>query len=284
MFTTKLETIIVNKMPELPSVEIFKKYFDKTSLHQQIVDVKVLSPEILVDTENNKMKKALKGHEFINSQRYGKYLFGKLDNGLFLIIHFGMTGFLDYISEKKYERHQLLYSPRSSKHPRLLIEFSGGDFLAFDDARKFGKLGLTSDPDEFIKQKKLGPDALKVDFKDFQKIFKGRKGMIKPLLINQNVTAGIGNLYADEILYQSCVHPMTPANKLDDQDWKNIFKNMKKVLKKAIEYHDKPESLPKSYLLPHRYPGGMCPEGRSLEVIKVGGRTTFLCPQRQKMK
>ncbi|BDZ69373.1 Fpg/Nei family DNA glycosylase [Methanobacterium ferruginis] len=271
-------------MPELPSVEVFKQYFDKTSLHQQIVDVKVLSPEILVDTESNKMKKALKKHEFIDSQRYGKYLFGKLDNGLFLIIHFGMTGFLDYISENKHKHHQLLYSPKSSKHPRLLIEFSGGDFLAFDDARKFGKLGLTSDPDEFIKQKKLGPDALKIDFKDFQEIFKGRKGMIKPLLMNQNIIAGIGNLYADEILYQSRVHPLTHADQLNVSDWEDIFKNMKKVLEKAIKYHDNPESFPKSYLLPHRYLGGRCPEGGSLEVIKVSGRTTFLCPHRQKVK
>lgn len=272
-------------MPELPSVVIFKNYFDETSLHQSIKDVKVLSPEILIDTSIKKMKTVLKGHEFSDSQRYGKYLFGKLDNGLFLIIHFGMTGYLDYISKNtNKQHHQLLYSAKSSKYPRLLIEFSNGNSLVFDDARKLGKLGITSAPDEFINLKKLGPDALEVDFKDFQEIIKGRKGMIKPLLMNQNVIAGIGNLYADEILYQSSVHPMTHADNLDTSDWENLFQNMKKVLEKAIEYQDKPGSLPTSYLLPQRHRGGCCPEGGDLKIIKVSGRTTFLCPLRQKMK
>ena len=259
-------------MPELPSVEIFKRYFDKTSLHQPITDVNVISPEILVETNNSQMKESLEGHEFTESIRYGKYLFGKLDNDLFLIMHFGMTGYLHYDTKN------------SSKYPRLLLKFSDGNFLAFDDARKFGKLGLTKDPAEFIKSKRLGPDALEVNFKDFQEIFRGRKGMMKPLLLNQNILAGIGNLYADEILYQSRVHPMTHANLLDDPEWEHLFKNTKKVLHKAIECKDKLDSLPESYILPHRHKGGKCPEGGEMEIIKVGGRTTFLCPSRQRMK
>jgi formamidopyrimidine-DNA glycosylase len=259
-------------MPELPSVEIFKKYFDKTSLHQLITNVNVISPEILVETSSHQMKKAMEGHEFTDSIRYGKYLFGKLDNDLFLTMHFGMTGYLHYDNQN------------SSKYPRLLVEFSGGNYLAFDDARKFGKLGLTSDPEEFIASKGLGPDALEVNFEDFQKIFKSRKGMIKPLLLNQNLLAGIGNLYADEILYQSGVHPVTRANLLDKQEWEQIFQDMKIVLQKAIKHQDNIESLPESYLLPQRHKGGECPEGEKLEIIKVGGRTTFLCPHRQLIK
>lgn len=259
-------------MPELPSVEIFKKYFDKTSLHQLITNVNVISPEILVETSSRQMKKAMEGHEFTDSIRYGKYLFGKLDNDLFLTMHFGMTGYLHYDNQN------------SSKYPRLLIKFSGGNYLAFDDARKFGKLGLTPDPDEFIESRGLGPDALEVNFEDFQKLFKSRKGMIKPLLLNQNLLAGIGNLYADEILYQSGVHPLTHANSLDKQEWEQIFQNMKKVLQKAIECNDNIKSLPESYLLPHRHKCGKCPEGEKLETIKVGGRTTFLCPHRQMIK
>ncbi len=261
-------------MPELPSVEIFKKYFDETSLHQLIKEVKVISPEILVDTKSKEMISSLKEHEFIGSYRYGKYLFGEVDNELFLIMHFGMTGYLQYGDN----------DVGSSRHPRMNIYFENGNHLAFDDARKFGKLGITSNPDEFIKMRKMGPDALHVTFKNFQEIFNGRKGMIKPLIMNQNVIAGIGNLYADEILYQTGIHPMTPANHLDDQQWKLLFKNTKKVLKKAIEYQDKTKSLPQSYLLPHRHKGGLCPDGGNLEVIKVGGRTTFLCPNQQKIK
>jgi len=259
-------------MPELPSVEIFKEYFDKTSLQQPITDVSVISPEILMETSTTEMKESLEGHEFTESIRYGKYLFGKLNNDLFLIMHFGMTGYLHYDTKN------------SSKYPRLLLKFSGGNFLAFDDARKFGKLGLTRNPNEFVEKRRLGPDALEVNFEDFQEIFRDRKGMIKPLLQNQNVLAGIGNLYADEILYQSRIHPLTHADQLDDPEWEHLFKNMKKVLHKAIEHHDKIKSLPESYLLPHRYKGGKCPEGGELEIIKVGGRTTFVCSKRQKMK
>jgi formamidopyrimidine-DNA glycosylase len=260
-------------MPELPSVEIFKKYFDENALHQPIKVVKVISPEMLVDVSSLEMIRSLENSEFTDSYRYGKYLFGKLDNDLFLFMHFGMTGYFHYGS-----------SENSSKHPRLEIYFSNGNHLAFDDARKFGKLGITSDPDEFIKMKKLGPDALHVKLKEFREIFKGRKGMIKPLLMNQNIIAGIGNLYADEILYQSNIHPVTHADKLDSKDWNLLFQNTNKILLKAIEYQDKTQSLPQSYLLPHRHQKGHCPEGGDLEVIKVGGRTTFLCPHRQKIK
>jgi formamidopyrimidine-DNA glycosylase len=260
-------------MPELPSVEIFKQYFDKTSILLNIKDVKVTSPEILVDVEGEEIVKALKSHEFTGSYRYGKYLFCKLDNEMFLIMHFGMTGYLHYGNNQD-----------KSKHPRLEIYFENGNHLAFDDARKFGKLSLTSHPEDFIKAHKLGPDALFITQNEFKEIFHGRKGMIKPLLLNQHVIAGIGNLYADEILYQSGVHPMTTANKLNDKEINLLFKNNKKVLEKAIEYQDKTLSLPSSYLLPHRHYGGECPEGGDLEIIKVGGRTTFFCPQRQKLK
>ena len=256
-------------MPELPSVETFKRYFDKTSLQQSISNVKVISPEILVETNTNHLKKAMEGHKFIESYRYGKYLFSKLDSELFLIIHFGMTGYLHYDTNNSF------------KYPRLLIKFSGGNFLAFDDARKFGKVSLTHDPCEFIKNRRLGPDALEVNYGDFRERIQGRNGMIKPLLLNQHFLAGIGNLYADEILYQSRVHPMTPANLLDDWEWEQVFVDMKKVLQKAIDHHDKIESLPESYLLPHRHKGGECPEGDKFEVITIGGRTTFLCPNRQ---
>lgn len=259
-------------MPELPSVEIFKRYFDGHALNQVIKKVEMSSLELLVDLSIHELESSLMDHEFVSSCRYGKYLFSQLDNELYLIMHFGMTGYL----------HYGYGSNDNSPYPRLRIDFVNGNHLAFDDARKFGKLGMTSDPDEFIKLNRLGPDALLVDFEEFQNILGDRKGMIKPLLLNQNLIAGIGNLYADEILYQTGIHPVTRADQIDASQLKHLFLNMKKVLKKAIEYQDKPKSLPKTYLLPHRHKGGHCPEGGDLEIIKVGGRTTFLCPRRQK--
>lgn len=259
-------------MPELPSVEIYKHYFDRKALKQRIESLEISSPEMLVDTSPQEMEKCMLGQMFVGSQRYGKYLFGKLANNTFLVIHFGMTGYLHYGSLKM------------SGHPRLVLTFSNGNHLIFDDTRKFGKLGLTGNPDLFVTQKKLGPDALIVDIKTFYKIFQSRTGMIKPLILNQNLIAGIGNLYADEILYQSRVHPQTPAHHLKLRDWERLFKETKKVLKIAIKYQDRPKALPNRFLLPHRYKGGTCPEGGRIEIIKVGGRTTYICPKKQKIK
>jgi formamidopyrimidine-DNA glycosylase len=259
-------------MPELPSVEIFKRYFDRHALNQPIERAEVSSPEIVVDVSPRTLERSLEGHEFISSRRYGKYLFSRLDNDLYLIMHFGMTGYLHYF-------HQ-----NSSSHVRLLISFQNGSHLAFDDARKFGKLGLTSDPDEFIAWKGLGEDALEIKFNAFQKLFQGRSGMIKPLLLNQNFIAGVGNLYADEILYQCSLHPETHAHQLNRSDLRSLYHQMRRVLLKAIQYQDRPYDFPDSYLLSHRYPGGECPEGGPLKVIKVGGRTTYYCPQRQSLK
>ncbi len=186
-------------MPELPSLEIYKHYFDSKALHQTIKEVEIRNQEILINVKSHKLHKAIIGHEFIASKRYGKYLFCQLNNNYYLIIHFGMTGYLKYSQRNSLKNY--------SKHIRLLIQFINGDKLAFDDTRKFGKIGLTKHPDKFIQKKNLGPDALEINYKTFKEIFKNRKGIIKLLIMNQNFIAGIGNLYADEILYQSKIHP-----------------------------------------------------------------------------
>lgn len=256
-------------MPELPSVEIFKQFFESTSLKQEIQTVNINNPEILVNTTSRELIKRLKGQEFTRGKRYGKYLFAGLDNDYFLIIHFGMNGYLKYFQED------------DSPYIRLQIEFKNGYKLGFDDTRKFGKIGITWDPEKFIEEKNLGPDALEIEFKKFRELFAKRKAQIKPLLLNQNFIAGIGNLYADEILYQCGIHPLSRSDKLDKVQVRDIFLEMKRVLKTAIEYQDEIHNLPSSYLLPHRHLQGECPGGGAFKVIKVGGRTTYFCPDKQ---
>lgn len=258
-------------MPELPSVETFKRYFDSTSLKQGIKCVEIRNPEILIKTSAAELKNKLQGQKFTRSIRYGKYLFAHLENDYFLIIHFGMNGYLKYFQQN------------GSSHIRMLISFRNGYKLAFDDMRKFGKVGLTSHPEKFIQERNLGPDALEIDYPTFKRIFNQRKGIIKPLIMNQNFIAGIGNLYADEILYQSRIHPLTRADKLDEIKLQELFKEMKRVLNKAIEYQDKTYSLPSSFLLPHRHPDGECPQGGPLSTLKISGRTTYFCPEHQRL-
>ena len=258
-------------MPELPSLEVYKLYFDSTSLNQIIDHVEIRNPEILINTKPSTLKKKLQDQEFTESRRYGKYLFAELTNNYFLILHFGMTGYLKYFQKE------------GSSYIRLLISFKNGYNLALDDMRKFGKAGLTNNPEQFIHDRNLGPDALEIDFRTFEDKIKKRKGMIKSLLLNQNFLAGIGNLYADEILYQCGIHPLSKADKLNKKTLLKLFKKMKMVLNKAIEYQDKPDNLPSSFLLPHRHYHGKCPHGEILKIIKVGGRTTYFCPEHQKL-
>ncbi len=258
-------------MPELPSVEIFKRYFDSTSLNQEIESVEIKSPEILVDVSEADLEDKLLGQVFVESNRYGKYLFTHLFNDYFLILHFGMTGYLKYFKNE------------GSSHIRLLLTFKNDYKLAFDDMRKFGKVWLTKQPDIFLQDKNLGPDALEIDYQTFKNLITRRKGLIKPLLMNQNFIAGIGNLYADEILYQSNIHPLSKADKLDKEKLKEIYHKMRMVLNEAIEYQDKPYSLPPSFLLPHRHPKGECPQGGALEIMKIAGRTTYFCPEHQQL-
>ena len=259
-------------MPELPSVELFKRFFEDNSLYQTIIDVQVSSPEILFNIKKDAFQEALIGEKFDSSYRYGKYLFSSFKGNQDLVIHFGMTGFLRYYSKE--DNHH--------KHDRISFIFDNGRILSFNDPRKFGKVGIAS-PRDLIREKKLGPDALHLDYPLFKKLFHNRKGTLKPLLLNQKFIAGIGNLYADEILYQSKLHPLEKANHLQENNLKNLHENMVKVLKKAIDCKDSLSNFPQEYLLAHRYPQGECPHGEKLEIIKVGGRTTYYCPHRQKL-
>ena len=192
-------------MPELPSVEIFKRYLDQHALNQMIKKVEVVSPELVVYADPRRFEGSLEGHEFISSRRHGKYLFAQLDENQYLVMHFGMTGYLHYFHHNR------------SKYVRMLISFHNGFHLAFDDARKFGKLGLTPDPDDFIAGKGLGEMPWTSHSKPFTRPLR-IGGFDQPLLLNQNFVAGIGNLYSDEILYQCGLHPETPAHQLSKSD------------------------------------------------------------------
>lgn len=260
-------------MPELPEVESFKRYMDKTSLNKSIENVDVKSPEILQTISKRALKDKLEGYKFQSTIRQGKYLFAHLDNNYWLILHFGMTGKLIYFKN----------TAESPKYDRMLIGFDDGSYLAFDDPRKFGKINLTYNMDEFIKEKKLGPDACEIKLESFKNIIKSRKGAIKTLLMNQHILAGIGNIYSDEILFQTCIHPKTHANKLDDEKIQNIYKTMQDVLKTALNRQLTNQKLPESFLIPHRIKNGKCPYSDvKLETMKISGRTAYYCPECQK--
>jgi formamidopyrimidine-DNA glycosylase len=260
-------------MPELPEVAAFGKYFDKTSLNKKIENVEVKNREILQNVDADDLKEKLEGYEFQFTKRYGKNLFAHLDNNFWLILHFGMTGKLKYFQKEDKE----------PSYGRVIINFEDNGYLAFVDPRKFGKVNLTNNMENFIKEKKLGHDALEVDLKTFKNLLEKRKGAIKTVLMNQHILAGVGNIYSDEILFQTCIHPKTPVNKLNRGQIEDIFNIMKSILKTAIDKNIKHQNLPDSFLIPHRVKNGRCPNSDiELKTIKVSGRTAYYCPECQK--
>jgi formamidopyrimidine-DNA glycosylase len=168
-------------------------------------------------------------------------------------------------------------------YDRILFNFEDNSHLAFNDPRKFGKIHLTSKIEDFIKSKRLGPDALDIDLKTFKKLYSKRRGASKSALMNQHVMAGVGNIYSDEILYHAHIHPKTPFTALNDKKITEIFNIMKEVLNTAISRDLKGQELPDSYIIPHRYRDGKCPNSNvKLKTIKIAGRTSYFCPECQK--
>lgn len=256
-------------MPELPDVEIFKRYVDSTSLHQNIDAVEVKNGKVLGGVSAGELKRGLEGREFESTRRHGKHLFVGLSSSGWLLLHFGMTGSLKYYKDAGEE----------PSHVRVLISFSNGFHLAFDDQRLFGRVDLLRNPDSFIEKQELGPDPLYLSFEEFRDLLDGRRGTIKSALMNQHILAGIGNIYSDEILFQSCLHPTTSIGQLDKETLENLFEQTRRVLRTAIDRGANPEELPDSFLLSHRQEREDCPRGNGkIEMIKAAGRTAYYCP------
>ena len=122
-----------------------------------------------------------------------------------------MTGSLQYFKNDK----------QAPRYARVLFVFANNHCLAFDDQRQFGQIGLLRDVDEFLKEHELGPDALTIDLREFKKILGKRRGAVKSVLLNQRIIAGIGNIYADEILFRVRMHPATETSRLETKPSQN---------------------------------------------------------------
>lgn len=259
-------------MPELPDVETFRRYLNATSLHQPIEHTHVESDLLGEGVTPQLLQRRLKGAEIAETRRRGKYLFGHLSNENWLVLHFGMTGFLRYFREQG----------DAPEHTRLLIEFKNGFFLAYDCQRKLGTIAVTDDLDGFIHRKELGPDAWGLDFSEFESALSGHRGMIKSTLMNQSILAGIGNVYSDEILFQARLRPDVSAEDLNRKDLRRLYDAMKDVLDTTVDCQADPERFPDSYLTPRRESGADCPgcDG-AVKSVKISGRTSYFCPRCQ---
>lgn len=256
-------------MPELPDVEAMRRYLEATSLHQKVEGVDARDDYVLKGVTPADLREALVGREFRSTLRHGKNMLVELDEMPWLRLHFGMTGNLDY---HRGEAPGL-------EHVRVLFRFSGGYRLAYLCQRKLGRISLPESPQAFVEQQGLGPDALTVDFGDFRRILKGRRGRLKSTLMNQHIIAGLGNVYADEALFQARLHPLRTVDTLDESELEALHHALRDVLQTSIRRGSDARDLPPTYLLHHRGKGEDCPRcGVAIERVKVNQRSTYFCP------
>lgn len=264
-------------MPELPEVEMQKRYFDGCSLYQRIAAIEFLRPRIVKGSDPGNLAHAARGREFVSSCRRGKYLLGQLSGNGWLVFHFGMDGHLEYRCG-----HEVL-----QPDARAVIRFENGCRLTYNSWRMLGRIELAEDPRSYFKKRGVGPDALgpDLDLQGFRRALSGRKRPVKSVLMDQHVLSGIGNLYADEILFQARLHPSTPVDRISDKEMNVLFGTVKRVLQTAVDRRADIRCLPGHYLLPRRHPQGKCPEcGSPLKRITLAGRTGYYCPHHQQNK
>lgn len=258
-------------MPELPEVNTFQRYFDASALHQRIQRVDVHDDKIIRNMDGAQFAERLQGRTFTGSYRRGKYLFGALDNGHHVLLHFGMTGDIKY-----YEDH--LDRP---KYERFAFVFDNGFRLGFDDPRKFARILYLEDLQAYINSLPLGEDALRISEADFLHLINSKKGQLKAFLLNQQYLAGVGNLYADELCYQTRIHPAARIEDLSQEEKKLLFHTLQKILNYAVERRAYYKDYPEDWLWQWRVEGFVPADGKG--VVKKGtiaGRTTYFLSEK----
>ena len=259
-------------MPELPEVEGYARYFAQHALAQTIVRVDVRDERVLA-VRKEQLTRALRGHQFTRVHRHGKHLFADAGSA-WLHLHFGMTGDLAYYREDP---------PRFA---RVIFDFDNGAHLAFEDMRLFGVVGLTPSPDAYVEEHHLGIDPLDPSFtlKRFRGITSGRRGAVKSLLMSQEIIAGIGNLYADETLFEAAIHPRRAIDTLSDDDIRKLHTTLRRILRDVITRRvERGLDWPRRYLTNHREVGERCPRcGGTINRTVVFGRTTYYCTKHQR--
>lgn len=264
-------------MPELPEVEMTRLYVQRTSTDQPVDHVSVPDSRVLDGITPVGLGRRLKGTRFGGARRRGKYLLVSTGRGDTCLMHFGMTGALFY-------RHGGNRKPRFS---RVEFYFESGNCLHYTSKRVLGKVGLyqTTEESEIPDVSRLGWEPLDPEFtfERFHGEMEGHRVTIHQALMNQSAIAGIGNLYSDEILFQSGIRPDRSVRDLSREELEKVFEKMKWVLRRSIELGADLDPYPEVFLMPHRRGDGECPRGNGkLARETIGGRSSYFCPVCQK--
>jgi len=316
-------------VPELPEVQTTVNGINEKLRGLKVIDVwtdyKSSHPmhehSIKNPTYFTQFKKNIIGAKIINAERRAKNILIHLSNKKTILIHMKMTGHLmygKYVRRIRNDEKGIKKSPRPKDTERWVTTEKGPlqdpfnqfihlvfilnkKHLVFSDVRKFAKVVLL-DSSTLINSSHLshiGPEPLSETFTPkilYEQLCRKPNGKIKQVLMDQEIVAGIGNIYSDEILFASGIHPLSIARNLTPTDVKNIWKYTKKILSEGIEF--KGDSLSdyrnidgvaggfqyrhKAY----RQTGKQCPkkDGGVIERIVIGGRSGHFCPVHQKLK
>lgn len=265
-------------MPELPEVETIVRGLQGPLLGRTFTGVAVTWPNS-IKTPLPELQNRLPGRRIEAITRRGKYLQFHLSGGDMLLIHLKMSG-------------DLLVEPAGQPpHPHVRTTFGldNGYELRFKDTRKFGRVYLVGDPRQVVGR--LGPEPLADDFslEAFKALFRGRKGRLKPLLLNQEFIAGIGNIYADESCFRAKIDPRRPVDSLSPPELEQLYRAIRQALQAGITH--KGASLDQVYrggefqnhFQVYQREGEPCFNCGSLIVRTVlGGRSTHFCAQCQR--
>ena len=227
-------------MPELPEVEIVRQSLDKKIKHKKIIKVIVRNRNLRFKIPTN-FSNFLKNQKIINIKRFSKYLILNLSNNSYLLIHLGMSGTIHFVEndQKNFITNTSFYNspelPRKHNHVEIIFK----NFkVIYNDPRRFGFFEIIKNI--FILKKRfshLGPEPFdkKFNYKYLYLFFEDKKKDIKSFLLDQCFVSGIGNIYANEILYLSKINPFIKASKIKEKECKRIVINSKKVLIEAIK-------------------------------------------------
>ena len=267
-------------MPELPEVQTVLDTLALNIKDKKIVDIQILYKSI-VEVNEKTFKKKLINQSFRAFKRRGKYLIFEMDD-IALVSHLRMEGKYFILDD----------SVPISKHDHIIFTLDDGKQLRYNDVRKFGRMELMEKGD-YKDFHNLGPEPFSDDFnvEYCKQYLKNKKLPIKQVLLDQSFVAGIGNIYADEILFAIKVNPERLANKLSSEEMKALIKQTRRILNGAIKaggttirsYTSSLGVTGRFQLKLKVHTKDICPICNGpIDKIRVGGRGTYYCKECQK--
>ena len=269
-------------MPELPEVETVRTILERNIINKTIEDVVIKYDKIIQNVSIDEFVTNLKGQTFIEMKRRGKYLICVL-NDYYLIVHLRMEG-----------KFFFMHNEPLSNHDHIIFKFNDSE-LRYNDTRKFGTMHLfKKDVDIYniYPLNKIGLEPFDKEFNSsyLKEHFNKSNKPIKTTLLDQSIIAGLGNIYVDEVLFMSSIHPLEKTKNLNDENIASIVKNSVIVLNKAIKLGGTTiRSFQSSHDITGRFQNELlvhtkikCPTCNTyITKIKVGGRGTYLCEKCQ---